>query len=44
MQEHERLTDLDVASGIEQNVVALDVAVDDILRVQVCQSLAGLRD
>jgi hypothetical protein len=35
-------TDLDVAAGVEKNVVALDIAVDDVLRVEVLEALAGL--
>lgn len=36
------LTDLNMASTIEENIVTLDIAVDDILAMQVGQSLAGL--
>jgi len=38
-----RRTDLDMASSVEQHVVALDVAVDDALRVEVLEAFAGLR-
>lgn len=31
-----------MASTIEENIVTLDIAVDDILAMQVSQSLAGL--
>lgn len=36
------LTDLDVATSIEQNIVTLDVSVNDILVVQVLETLASL--
>lgn len=38
----EKRTDLDVAAGIQKDVVALDVAVDNVLRVQVLKTLACL--
>lgn len=38
------LTDLDVSLRIEKNVVALDVAMNDALRVKVLEPFAGLRE
>ena len=37
-----KLTDLDVATGIKEDIVTLDVAMDDILVVQVFKSAASL--
>ena len=36
------LTDLDISTGVQENVVALDIAVDDVLIMQVFQPLACL--
>lgn len=36
-------TDFDVSLGIEQDVVGLDVAVNDVVIVQMLQALASLR-
>ena len=36
------LTDLDVAAGVKEDIVRLDIAVDDVLRVKVRQSFASL--
>ena len=38
-----RLTDLDVTTPIKQNIVALDVTVNDVLGMQMRQTLASLR-
>jgi hypothetical protein len=40
--EPEKHTNLDVSAGIQENVVALDIAVDDVLRVKMVEALAGL--
>ena len=37
-----KLTDLDIAHAVEQDVVALDVSVDDVLTVKMSQTLTGL--
>lgn len=37
------LTNLDVAAGVQENVVALDVTVDNVLRVEMLQTLASLQ-
>ena len=36
------LTDLDITTSIQENVVALDISVDNVLRVQVLQTAACL--
>ena len=36
------LTDLNIATGIKKNVVTLDVAVDNVLCVQVLEATASL--
>ena len=36
------LTDLDIATGIKKNVVTLDITVDNLLGMEVCESLEGL--
>lgn len=38
----EELTNLDVPASIQENVVGLDIAVDDLLRVKVVQATASL--
>lgn len=35
-------TNFNVPIPVEKNIVAFDIAVDDVLAVQVCQSFAGL--
>lgn len=37
-----KLTNLDVATPIEQNIVTLDISVNDVLVVQVLKTLASL--
>lgn len=36
------LTDLDVATAIKKNVVTLDITVDNVLVVEVLETLASL--
>lgn len=38
----DELTDLNVALAVEEDVVALDISVDDILLMQVIEALARL--
>lgn len=39
-----RLTNFDVAAAVKENVVTLDIAVDNVLVVQVLKTLASLED
>ena len=36
-------TDLDITASIEQNIVTLDISMNDVLIVQVLQTLASLK-
>lgn len=38
-----RLTNLDIATGVQEDVVALDVTVDDILAVKMGKTFACLQ-
>jgi hypothetical protein len=37
-----RRTDLDISTTVEEHIVTLDVAMDDVLVVEMFQALAGL--
>lgn len=39
----ERLTDLDIAMGVQENIVAFNITVDDVLAVEMGQSFACLQ-
>lgn len=38
----EDLTDFDIATSVEEDVIALDIPMDDVLAMQMCQALACL--
>ena len=39
-----RLTDLDVPAGIKKDIVRLDVAMDDVLAVEMGETFASLQE
>ena len=40
----ETLTDLDIPTGVEKNIVRLDITMDDVLTMQMGKAFAGLHE